>query len=235
MLLDETREGRDMLTRVRTQSERLLGLVGDLMTLSGSNTGKLALEIQPVSVTELLTRLAPLADQLVQGKEVAVVWDCPPALPALETDGRRLEQVLTNLLVNACKFTPRGTVTVRVRHRAEPGEMVFEVSDTGIGIPAKELPHIFDEFRQVDGSMTRRHDGIGLGLALVKKLTALLGGTVAVTSRPGEGSTFTVTLPVSPDLVGGAYTGHDDHRTHAASSARPAEPTPPRQRARVSP
>jgi signal transduction histidine kinase len=201
MLLDEADEGRDLLTRVRTQSERLLGLVRDLMTLSGSNTGKLALEVQPVAVPELLARLAPLADQLVQNKEVAVVWECSPAPPVLETDGRRLEQVLANLLVNACKFTPRGTVTVRARHCSEPDTMVFEVSDTGIGIPPEELPHIFDEFRQVDGSMTRRHDGIGLGLALVKKLTALLGGKVAVESRMGEGSRFTVTLPVRSVFV----------------------------------
>ena len=125
-----------------------------------------------------------------------MVWDCPVAPLVLETDGRRLEQVLANLLVNACKFTQRGAVTVRAHHRPERDEIVFEVSDTGIGIPADELPHIFDEFRQVDGSMTRRHDGIGLGLALVKTLTALLGGTVAVVSRVGEGSTFTVTLPL---------------------------------------
>jgi signal transduction histidine kinase len=206
MLLDETREGHDMLGRVRTQSERLLALVRDLMTLSGLSTGKLAIEVRPVAVPELLARLGPLADQLVQGKALTIAWDCPAGLPVLDTDGRRLEQVLANLLTNACKFTPQGTVTVRVRHRPERAAVAFEVSDTGIGIPADELPHVFDEFRQVDGSMARRHDGIGLGLALVRKLTTVLGGTVDVASRVGEGSTFTVTLPAP--VVARAATAH---------------------------
>lgn len=97
---------------------------------------------------------------------------------------------------NAFKFTSEGQVALRVRHTAAERRVVFEVADTGIGIPERELPHIFDEFRQVDGSMSRRHSGMGLGLSLVRRLVELLGGDVTVASRPGEGSTFTVSLPV---------------------------------------
>ena len=229
MLLDETRDGHDMLGRVRTQSERLLALVRDLMTLSGLSTGKLAIEVRPVAVPDLLARLGALADQLVQGKALTIAWECPAGLPVLDTDGRRLEQVLANLLSNACKFTPHGTVTVRVRHRVEQEAVVFEVSDTGIGIPPDELPHIFDEFRQVDGSMARRHDGIGLGLALVRKLTTVLGGTVAVTSRVGRG----LHLHRDPALAFGGGARRRGARRVVDCAEVSAAPAPPRQRRRA--
>jgi signal transduction histidine kinase len=193
-------EGQDALARIRTQSERLLRLLGDLMTLSGISTGKLAVTQETVAARDLLKRLVPLVDRLRQGKPIEVEWDCPLGLPTLHTDASRLEQVLTNLVTNAFKFTERGRIAIRVRHEAEVGHLVFEVADTGIGIPADELPFVFDEFRQVDGSMSRHHEGMGLGLALVKRLVELLGGEVAVTSRAGEGSCFTVVLPTTPAL-----------------------------------
>ena len=111
----------------------------------------------------------------------------------------RLEQVLANLVTNAFKFTAAGSVAMRVRYAHAERRVTFEIADTGIGIPACELPHIFDEFRQVDGSMSRRHGGMGLGLALVRHLTELLGGEVTVVSREGVGSTFTVVLPLEQD------------------------------------
>jgi signal transduction histidine kinase len=204
ILLEEEQdaERRDALGRIRAQSEQLLKLVRDLMTLSGLNAGKLALEIAPVAVDDLVARLRPLMEQLAHGRPIAAVCECAPALPALHTDVLRLEQILTNLLTNAFKFTRTGQVALRVRHLAGDRRVVFEVADTGIGIPPPELPYIFDEFRQVDGSMSRQHGGMGLGLALVRRLVGALGGEVAVESRPGEGSTFTVTLPTdSPDAA----------------------------------
>jgi signal transduction histidine kinase len=123
------------------------------------------------------------------------------------TDPLRVEQVLTNLLTNAFKFTTKGSVTLRVCHAAAARRVLFEIADTGIGIPEGELPHIFDEFRQVDGSMSRQHGGIGLGLALVRRLVGLLGGEVTVVSRPGEGSTFTVALPLDHPNVGSVSAG----------------------------
>ena len=164
----------------------------------GLDAGKISLELSPVDPGDVVGRLRPLMQQLARGRPVAAVCECDPVVPLLVTDPLRLEQVLTNLVTNAFKFTAEGRVVLRVGWD-EPAQRVrFEVADTGIGIPARELPFIFDEFRQVDGSMARRHDGIGLGLALVRKLMTVLGGTVEVTSRMGAGSTFAVTLPVRP-------------------------------------
>ncbi len=198
MLCDEelSAEGHNALTRVRMQSEHLFHLLSDLMTLSGLNTGKVTIQIGPVTVSDLLARLSPLVDQLRQGKEIEVVWDCLAPPPTIETDALRLEQVLTNLITNAFKFTSRGTITIRARSDAARERVVFVVADTGIGIPEHELLHIFDEFRQVDGSMSRAYGGMGLGLALVRKLTSLLQGEITVASQVGQGSVFTVTLPL---------------------------------------
>ena len=186
----------DLLVRIRAQSEHLFTLLRDLMTLAGLNTGKLSLEVRAVTVPEIMEWLSPMVGELQRGKSVDVVWECPPTLPVLRTDPVRLEQVLSNLVTNAFKFTTRGRITIRAWHDAADERVIFEVADTGIGIPAEEIPHIFDEFRQVDGSMSRRYGGVGLGLALVKKLTALLQGQVAVASRPYHGSTFSVAIPL---------------------------------------
>jgi signal transduction histidine kinase len=206
MLADEplSADGRQYLATLRTQSEHLLRMLSDLLTLSGLNTGTLVVEACPVRVAALLARLKPLADELSRGKAVQVTWECADTLPTIETDPLRLEEILTNLLTNALKFTEHGRVSVRVWERTDEPGIAFEVSDTGIGIPAHELPHIFDEFRQVDGSLTRPYGGVGLGLTLVKKLSTLLSGTVTVQSTPGAGSTFTVSLPLRFQAAGSA-------------------------------
>ncbi|HEU5093018.1 MAG TPA: ATP-binding protein, partial [Nitrospira sp.] len=171
---------------------------------------------------DLLDRLALLAEQLRDGKDLKIVWDCPLPLPTMETDGLRLEQILTNLVTNAVKFTQKGQITVRVRQALVQGLVIFEVSDTGIGIPTKELPYIFDEFRQVDGSSSRSYGGMGLGLALVKKLATLLQGEISVISQLGQGSIFTVTFPLR--LPPPAPTAEAQHLTpqqdNAAGSAK---------------
>jgi signal transduction histidine kinase len=198
MLADEplSAEGREYLATLRGQSEHLYHMLADLLTLSSLNTGALPVEVSPVRVPAVVARLHPIADELRAGSAVAVTWDCAPDLPTIETDPLRLEQILRHLLANALKFTPHGSVTVRVFAHPARDTVAFEVSDTGIGIPPHQLPHVFDEFRQVDGSLTRRYGGVGLGLTLVRKLAALLRGTVSVRSEPGVGSTFTVELPL---------------------------------------
>jgi signal transduction histidine kinase len=111
-----------------------------------------------------------------------------------------LRRILDNLLGNALKFTPGGG-TVSVRLQRQNHQLLLEVTDTGIGIPPNHQLRIFERFYQVDGSSRRRHDGVGLGLALVKELAELHGGTVAVESQVDQGSTFTVVLPISSDSV----------------------------------
>jgi signal transduction histidine kinase len=187
---------RTMIGHVRAKSDQLFRLLSDLMTFAGSSTGKTALQINMVRVPYLLETFAALAECLRQEKDIQVIWDAPATLPEIETDTLRLEQILSNLLTNAFKFTPHGQIVVRVRYVSAQEVMVFEIADTGIGIPSDKLPFIFDEFYQVDGSANRRYGGVGLGLAIVKKLVHLLHGTVHVSSQPERGSTFTVTLPV---------------------------------------
>jgi signal transduction histidine kinase len=208
-------ERRAVLDRIRSQSEQLLELVRDLMTLSGVSAGKISLEISPVDPSDAVGRQKPLMQQLARGRPVTFECECGRALPPLHTDPLRLEQVLINLVTNAFKFTLEGRVVLRVAHDVATRRIRFEVADTGIGIPARELPFIFDEFRQVDGSMSRDHGGMGLGLALVRRLVDLLGGEVTVTSRPGAGSTFTVALPLEHPAAG----------SHAGRAESP--PSPP--------
>ena len=198
MLLEQERDGlkRSMVGHVRTKADQLFRLISDLMTVSGLNAGKVSLQVSSVPVADLLDRLGLLAERLRQDKDLEIVRDCLSPPLVMETDGLRLEQILTNLVTNAVKFTQKGQITIRARQVLGQDLVIFEVADTGIGIPARELPFIFDEFRQVDGSSSRTSGGMGLGLALVKKLVTLLQGEISVTSQLGRGTMFTATFPL---------------------------------------
>ncbi|MFW6164511.1 MAG: ATP-binding protein, partial [Planctomycetota bacterium] len=163
------------------------------LTARGGEPIITAFELRPLVEASMAQARPLLAD-----KPVELVADLARDLPTLSTDQDRLRQVLLHLLSNAAKFTHRGEIRVSARiEEAEPSNvLVLAVSDTGVGMPADALPHIFEEFRQVDGSSTRSHGGAGLGLALVMHQCRLLHGEVAVESQPEEGSTFTVRLPV---------------------------------------
>ena len=130
---------------------------------------------------------------LRDGRALAIEWHLAAEVPALRTDAVKVRMVLKNLVSNAIKFTERGAVHVtadRVGDRVR-----LTVSDTGIGIPAEELPHLFEPFRQSHGPRSRRAGGVGLGLFIVHRLVGLLGGEIAVESAPGRGTTFAVELP----------------------------------------
>jgi signal transduction histidine kinase len=128
-------------------------------------------------------------------KDLTLRWDYPCDLPSIKTDREKLKHVLQNLISNAVKFTERGTVTVSARCVSGSKKVMFQVADSGVGIPQEHLPLIFERFHQVDSSNTRKFGGIGMGLYIVKKFTEILGGQVVVESKPGSGSAFTVTLP----------------------------------------
>ncbi len=142
----------------------------------------------------LIRELSETFEPMVRARGLDYAVELPSELPFLETDRTRVKQVLLNLLSNAVKFTPSGSIRVRAKN-VESGVEVAVV-DTGIGIPEEEIGTIFEDFRQLDQTATREYGGTGLGLSITEKLLGLLGGSIRVTSRAGEGSVFTFRLPV---------------------------------------
>jgi signal transduction histidine kinase/DNA-binding response OmpR family regulator/CHASE3 domain sensor protein len=189
----------DYARTIKSSGNDLLLLINDILDLSKIEAGHL--QIQPEALP--LRRLAgdlrqmfqPIAEERKLSFEIEVAKDCPEEI---ETDRQRIEQVLKNLLSNAFKFTEKGEVRLSVRP-AGPGQLALSVIDTGIGISAEQQESIFEAFRQADGTISRRYGGTGLGLSISRELTRLLGGVITLESKPGEGSTFTVTLPLAYD------------------------------------
>ena len=173
---------------------RLQRLIDDLFLLARADAGRLDLDCRPTDVAanaqRVVDAMAPLA---WQAGRVTVIADLPAGLPPARADGERLGQVLANLVRNAIRHTEPGGI-VAVALRAEPDALALEVRDTGTGIAPDELPHIWERFYRGEEEHTRTGDGAGLGLALVKELTEAMGGMVAVDSRMGKGSCFTVRL-----------------------------------------
>jgi signal transduction histidine kinase/CheY-like chemotaxis protein len=193
---------RDYLRVVRGSAEGLLAILNDILDFAKVDAGELRLEAIPfalsTTVAETLKAIAVRASR----KGLRLVLDLPPDLPeASSGDPGRLRQVLVNLCDNAVKFTAAGEIAVRVR--ARPGDdgahdvVTIEVADTGIGIPAARREQIFEAFAQVDASITRRYGGTGLGLSISRQLVQRMGGTLAVESEEGAGSTFRIELPLA--------------------------------------
>ncbi len=180
---------------IRRNGETLLGLINDILDLAKIETGKMEVAPKDFSlgsaIESVVERLLPIAE----AKGLELTAQIPPSLPYIQSEEARVHQILQNLISNAVKFTEQGKVTVSVRREGE--NFKVQVADTGIGIDRKDLSIIFEEFRQVDGSYSRKYEGTGLGLAIAKKATELLGGEISVTSETGKGSTFTVCLPAS--------------------------------------
>jgi signal transduction histidine kinase/FixJ family two-component response regulator len=172
---------------------RLLGLVNDLLTFAGLEAGRAADARTTVDLPELTAELSGVFRAAIERAGLRLVVDCPPLPRPVAIDPVNWEKIVTNLLSNALKFTFVGEIRVRVH--ADDQAVRLEVADTGIGIAADQLEHLFDRFHRVRGARSRSHEGTGIGLALVRELVRLQGGDVAVRSKPGEGTTFVVTLP----------------------------------------
>ena len=178
--------------------QTLHALINDLLDLSKIEAQRLELELAPFALHALLQRLVALLQAQAQRKGLALCLELAPGLPeTVRGDALRLERALINLVSNAVKFTARGEVRLRaLPDPSLPDGVCFEVLDTGIGIAPSKLESIFEPFSQADGSVTRLYGGTGLGLALTRSVARLLGGTVDVRSTPGEGSVFTLRLPL---------------------------------------
>ena len=194
-------EQRDKLGKIQTAGRALLELVNDVLDLSKIEAGEIELERIAFSPAALFDELLALVAQQATSKGLALEFAPLPAdLPAaLVGDPHRLRQVLLNLLNNAVKFTARGAVSLRAdlldSPRDEAVRLRFEITDTGVGIPAEALPTLFTPFTQADSSTTRRFGGSGLGLSIVRQFAERMGGVVGVASQAGQGSTFWVELP----------------------------------------
>lgn len=173
----------------------LLNLINDILDISKVEAGKLEVRPENSSVSRLVEGLRGLFQPLAAEKKLAFTVDIQAGAPTmLFTDRQRLEQILKNLLSNAIKFTEAGAVSMVVSRQPGAG-IVFSVRDSGIGIAEEHQQGIFEAFRQADGTTNRRYGGTGLGLSISRDLAALLGGSISVTSAPGQGSIFTLVLP----------------------------------------
>ncbi len=199
LLLDQiygelTTGQKEALERIRGSAHHLLELINDILDLARIEAGKMPVHLEPVPLAELLAEVRGQVEALVGDRPVEFTCRLPGDPPVLYSDRTKLRQILLNLLSNAVKFTHQGSVTLGVE--VEGDRVRFVVSDTGIGIQESDLATIWDDFRQVDQSRTREYGGTGLGLSITHKLVERLEGEIEVRSVYGEGSTFTVTLPV---------------------------------------
>jgi signal transduction histidine kinase len=186
---------------IQNSGKMLLGMINDILDLAKIESGKMEVRVEDFSIRDVCEGLVNLMRPMAERKSIDLESRLDEAIPLLRQDPGKIRQIVYNLLSNAMKFTPEGG-RVTLRAHAEGRHVVLAVSDTGIGIAEEDRERIFEKFRQVsavgkDGSvLTREHQGTGLGLSIVRELTGLLGGEIQLESRPGQGSTFTVRVPM---------------------------------------
>jgi two-component system sensor histidine kinase BaeS len=184
------------------EAQHLQRLIEDLRTLSLADAGELPLMVQSVSPAGLLERIAIAYAPRAQDRGVSIQVEAPPDLPEMRVDPDRIAQVLSNLVSNALRYTPQGG-RIRLIAERNGADVRLRVADTGPGIAAEDLPHIFQRFYRADPSRYPVESQTGLGLAIAKSLVEAHGGTIGAESVQGEGSTFTITLPVEPGTSAG--------------------------------
>ncbi|NQU34915.1 MAG: response regulator [Bacteroidetes bacterium] len=183
------------LSIIERNGKRLLRLINDILDLSKIEAGKMEIIPAFISIENLIQLVTENVQSISDNKGISINLEIPQNLPRIQTDESRLHQVLINIVSNAIKFTDKGSVDIIVKN--QQNNIVIEIKDTGIGISENILPHVFDEFRQADGTSSRKYEGTGLGLAIAKKMTEILGGSISAESELGVGSTFSVTIPVT--------------------------------------
>ncbi len=192
---------RRYASNIQTSGKMLLGMINDILDLAKIESGKMEVRVEDFSIRDVCEGVANLTRPMADRKNIALECRLDEAIPLLRQDPGKVRQILYNLLSNAIKFTPEGG-RVTLRARAEGRNVVLEVEDTGIGIAEEDRETVFEKFRQAkvpgqeDNVLTREHQGTGLGLSIVRELTRLLGGEIHLKSELGQGSTFTIRLPL---------------------------------------
>ena len=228
---------RRYASNIQSSGQMLLSMINDILDLAKIESGKMEVRSEDFSIRDVCEGLTNLCRPVAERKNITMECRLDEAIPLLRQDPGKLKQILYNLLSNAIKFTPEGG-RVTLRARAEGRFVVIEVQDTGIGIAEEDRETIFEKFRQAklpgqgENVLTREHQGTGLGLSIVRELTKLLGGDVHLDSQPGQGSTFTVRVPLhaagKPQVRGHALRRADrpdqSPARRAASAATSFEP-----------
>ncbi len=188
-------EQKKYLKVIIRNGRNLLNLINDILDLSKIEAGKITILPEHFSLEQIIKQIKE--DFFYQAKEkgIGLEIDIQPGLPQIYSDRQKINQILQNLVGNAVKFTEKGLVEIKLNFDEIKGNYSIAVHDTGIGIDKKDIPKIFDEFKQVEGSASRRYEGTGLGLGIVSRLVRILEGEIQVESQPGKGSTFRVLLP----------------------------------------
>jgi signal transduction histidine kinase len=194
-----TTDQRIDLKRIHENSLHLLSVINDLLDLSRIEAGQLHLNVETFDLSQEIAEVLRAARQAIGDKSISLEVDLPPDLPGLSGDRLRIRQAIVNLVSNAIKFTQAGKVSVAVSHNAQ--WTIVSVADTGSGISPENVESLFRPFAQVDETLSRRHDGMGLGLSLTRYIVELHGGKIWAESKPGVGSTFTFILPVRRQAV----------------------------------
>ncbi len=183
------------LAHIQIAARKLLSLINDVLDLAKIEAEKMELELEVIDVGKLIEDTTILAQPTIDKNINQLIVNCPEDIGTLNTDSKKLQQILLNLLSNSAKFTQKGTVILTVKRF--PDLISFEISDTGIGIEAEKMAEIFQPFAQADNSSTRQYDGSGLGLAICQRICQLLHGSIEVRSEVGTGSFFTINVPTT--------------------------------------
>jgi signal transduction histidine kinase len=190
-----TRGQLDKMSRVDSNAQHLLAVINDLLDITRIESGKMPIQLETVRLPELIDEVMTEVEPLIARTRLQVSRQLSPDIPELWSDRKKVKQIVLNLLSNALKFTPEGSVLIQVEHAGE--RVSVSVVDTGIGISEGNQKTIFEAFGQADSSYARRAGGTGLGLSICRRLAAVLGGDITVASRQGEGSTFRLQLPLA--------------------------------------
>ncbi|HEV2675382.1 MAG TPA: response regulator [Aliidongia sp.] len=215
---------------IQSSGNDLLNLINDILDLSKIEAGHVEIRPEPVSLASLGSNLRQLFEPVARDKGLGFSIEIAPECPeAISTDLQRLEQILKNLLSNAFKFTEAGKIDFAMK-RTGDGQIALSVTDTGIGISDEQQQRVFEAFHQADGTISRKYGGTGLGLSISRELVRLLGGSIHLNSRPGEGSTFTVVIPVAYDPAAVAPREVRASVAVAPAPATPSAPQPPQRK-----
>ena len=186
---------RKSLTRIDSNSRHLLALINDILDITRIEAGRMPLNLTTFRVGDLIHEVMSELEPIIKRSKLTVTARTRASVPALKSDRQKIKQIVLNLLSNALKFTPHGSVTIGASYDGKSRLVAIAVRDTGVGIPEADNGKVFEDFRQLDSSPARGYGGTGLGLSICRRLAHMLGGNIELSSSSGQGSTFTLRLP----------------------------------------